>query len=288
MSRTGLPNMPWGVWFKVHAGAIFKAVPMALTIGVEARDLFNRGAWDVASYNPQRLEDGDVLLICNRWYTLPGFRHAAYSLLTKAMLKTVWDDVAVVVKIGNLPHVLIAEYDSVKCTPLHEFLEQRAPRGLALRKLNRDGSGLPAPNPVLSERFLKHAASEPVLPWTQFSSAYRGRLEQKYVDMAIEVSIFEQTLRRNIREGHTTQMAIAAAEQQKKDLHVYLANMSKHYPPVTEFKLFNASLVASFLATHGMVDKMVPSPVRYCVADFCHDMPMQNCVLEDPIVIFRS
>lgn len=281
-----LPKMPWGMWAKMHIGAFCKAVPIAIVIGVEARDMFNRGAWDVANYNPSKLETGDVLLICNRWYGL-GFRHAVYSLITKAMLKTVWDDVAVIVKINNLPHVLIVEYDTVQCKPLHEFLESRVPRGVALRKTTLAPSASP-PNPLLTERFLKHVASEPVFPWTQFSSAYRPKAEQRFYDFAVEVSIFEATMRKSIREGLTTQKGLAAMEQKHEDLLTYMANLSKQYPPVTEFKLFNASLVSSFLATHGLMDKMLPSPVRYCVADFCHDVPMKNAVLEDPLVIYRS
>lgn len=285
---TVTPKIPLKTWLKLHGKAIAQALPLSFLIVVEARDLYYRATWDVTPIPPAKFEVGDVVALCNRWYTLPTWSHVVYSWVSKVLLKSCWDDVAVVssVKEGK-PHILVADFTGVHEMPLDAFLEERCPRGAAVRKLHRD-VGVPPFSANIAELFTREVEKLPVEPWYLFSASRRANTEHRYYEFC--VSMHEQRCKiRSMLEKRQTRQAIAGQQEALKEMDVMRQHLAKFVEPVTKFHLFNGSLVASFFATYGLIDRDLPSPSRYVPQDFTHTIPFLGATtLDEPVVFFKN
>ena len=289
-----LPMMPWGMWFRAHVGSLLKAFPVAAVVGVEARDLYYRGAWDVASVPTAHFASGDMLLVSNRWWALPTYSHCVCSLATKLILKTVWDDVAIIVKgEDGVPRVIIMEYDEYKSLPLTEFLEERMPRGAAWRRLN---SATDPATLVASASRVESGARElatspdiPHKPWSHiFEAAYRQEYEEKFFNFAVEISLFEKKIRSEGAFINRTTASVEVDAARREELLAYKNALAQAYPPTKPFVLHNASLAASVLASMGLLNRNLPPLTKYSVGDFINFIPSTNGHYDSPLVVFRG
>ncbi|KAG5492880.1 hypothetical protein JKF63_01460 [Porcisia hertigi] len=282
------PRIPLKAWLKVHVKAICQALPLSFLIVVEARDLYYRATWDVAPVPPGAFEVGDVVAVCNRWYTLPTWSHIVYSWLSKVLLKSCWDDVGVIASVKDgKPHILFVDFHGVREQPLDVFLEERCPRGAAVRKLRRD-DGVPPLSPAIADLFQEEVKKISVEPWFLFSASMRSSNEHKYYEFC--VGMHNQRCKiRSMLERRQTRSAIEAQKTSLKEMEVMRQYLAKLVEPVTHFHLYNGSLVASFLATYGLIDRNLPSPSRYVPQDFAHTIPFLGATtLDEPIVFFKN
>ncbi|AYU83268.1 hypothetical protein conserved [Leishmania donovani] len=282
------PTIPFKAWLKLHAKAICQALPLSLLIVVEARDLYYRATWDVTPVPPSKFEVGDVIAVCNRWYTLPTWSHVVYSWLSKVLLKSCWDDVGVISSVRNgTPHILYVDFHGVHEQPLDAFLEARCPRGAAVRKLHRD-EGVPSPSPAIADLFRKEVEMISVEPWFLFSASMRGGNEHKYYEFCVRMH--EQRCKiRSMLQRRQSRRAIEAQQTSLQEMEVMRQHLAKFVEPVTHFHLYNGSLVASLFATYGLLDRDMPSPSRYVPQDFAHTIPFLGATtLDEPIVFFRN
>ncbi|KAG5467045.1 hypothetical protein LSCM1_01225 [Leishmania martiniquensis] len=282
------PKLPFKAWLQLHVKAICQALPLSLLIVVETRDLYYRATWDVTPVPPSKFEVGDVVALCNRWYTLPTWGHVLYSWLSKVLLKSCWDDVGIIssVKNGN-PHLLYVDFRGVHEQPLDAFLEERCPRGAALRKLHRD-EGVPPLSPSIASLFQEEVDKIPAEPWFLFAASMRGGHEHKYYEFC--VGMHEQRCKiRSMLQRRQSRLAIEAQQTALKEMEVMRQHLAKFVEPVTRFHLYNGSLVASFFATYGLIDREIPSPSRYVPQDFAHTIPFHGATtLDEPTVFFKS
>ncbi|CCW68955.1 unnamed protein product [Phytomonas sp. Hart1] len=282
------PRMPWGVWVRVHAKAILQALPLALLIVVEGRDLYYRATWQVRPVPPSDFRTGDVVLLCNRWYALPSWGQRVYSLIAKGLLKSAWEEVGfIIVRENHEPHLVYCDPDGVREEPLGAFLRCRQPRGAALRAL-RVEDGRPPPSLDIADIFMQEVRKNPPQPWYLFAASMRHGAEHQYYEFCVRMNKEYRKMRAMVRRAQTRQAIHDQIEQlrEMETMREYLATRVERKP---EFHLFNGSLVASFLATYGYLDRVLPSPSRYVPQDFAHDLPFTGSTsLGEPVVFFKT
>ncbi|KAF5221047.1 hypothetical protein TcYC6_0071050 [Trypanosoma cruzi] len=283
------PRLAWRQKIRIHLKAICQAVPISILIVAEGRDLYYRATWQVTELPPSELQTGDVIAICNRWYTLPRLDHMLYSLLSKVLLKSTWDDVGFVWVQDGVPHICFCDFEGVKVLSMESFVESRMPRGMAVRKLTVDDphagrtiiSSVAALFAVEAQKLTPH-------PWYLFSASMRHGQENKYYEFMVEM--WRQ--RRKIYEMGKTNaspLAIKGQTEKLREMEVMQKHLATFQKQETSFRLFNGSLVASFLATFDLLDRILPSPSRYVPQDFAHDLPFKRvAMLEEPVVFFRN
>lgn len=282
------PKMPWRVWARIHGKAICQALPIAFLIVVEGRDMYYRSTWQVQEVEPGRFESGDVIAICNRWYTLPTWSHVLYSLLSKVLLKSAWDDVGVIsTKLGGTPHIVFCDFTGAHEMPLADFLRQRVPRGAAVRKLVLD-AGVARPSPAVARLFVEEVGKLKVQPWHLFSASARHGSEFAYYEFCVQMNLQRQKIRDMITR-RKSRMAIQGQQDKLREMDAMRQHLAKFVAKDGEFHLFNGSLVASFLATFGLLDRELPAPSRYVPQDYAHDLPFAGAThLEEPVVFFKN
>lgn len=279
--------MPWRVWFKLHTKAVCQAIPMALLIVLEARDNYFRATWQVQNIHPEQFHTGDVVAICNRWYTLPTWQHVLYSFLTKTLLKSAWDDVGIIAMDNGKPNLLYVDFDGTHLVPLDEFIRSRHPRGVAVRRLQLD-DGVPPLATSVAEVFTEEASKIPVKPWYLFSASLRTGAEHRYYNMAVGMNAQRQLIRSMFERQQST-AAINHQKEKLRDMEVMRKHLAEFVEPTRTFHLFNGSLVASFLAAYGLLDRTIPQPCHYLPQDFACDIPFVGATrLEEPVVFFKS
>lgn len=294
----------------MYAKATAVALPLSLLGVTEVRDMYYRATWNVVPVDSSSLRTGDVLVIANRWYTLPTYGQMLRSMLTKSVMKCTWDDVGVVVVRDNVPYIVIADYEGVVDQPLEAFIRSRVPRGVALRKLTVE-PGFPAPQPDVANLFVNEVKKIPTSPWYLFSASWRTGQEHAYYQYVVEFHKLKAQYRSVVRRRRNSQseqlmvteagtpqkssMAITAMETRLKEMEVmreHLAQQLTSTPEYTgwrqDFKLTSASLVSSFFATFDLMDRELPVVSRFVPQDFAYDLPMRGARLEAPIVIFKD
>ncbi|CCW61357.1 unnamed protein product [Phytomonas sp. EM1] len=282
------PKMPWPVWLKLHSKAILQALPVAFLIVVEARDMYYRATWNVLPVPPSKFQTGDVIVLCNRWYTLPAWSQKLYSLLSKVLLKCAWDDVGfVVMRANGEPHLVYCDFSGVHEEPLGSFLNSRRPRGAAVRKLNL-GEGTQPPSTDIANIFMVEVMKNKPQPWYLFSASMRNGPEHKYYEFC--VSMNKQRCKiRDMTHRSQSQQAIKNQVERLHEMEVMRDYLATSVERDTKFHLFNGSLVASFLATYGFLDRVLPPPSRYVPQDFARDMPFTGTTsLDEPVVFFKT
>jgi hypothetical protein len=303
------PHMPWKMKFKMYAKATVLALPTSILVVAEIRDMYYRATWDVVHVDAAKLQTGDVIVIANRWYTLPHWGQKLRSVLFKSVLKCTWDDVGVVVVRDGVPHIVMGDYDGVVDQSIESFIQERMPRGVALRKLTVE-PGFPTPQSSVADMFTNEVKKIPVSPWYLFSASWRTGAEHAYYQYATEFhqlkAQYRSMLRRRgvavnqhmVSDAGTQKksgMAVSAMEKRLKEMEVMREHLagrltsSDSYPNwKRDFKLTNASLVSSFFATFDLMDRELPIVSRYVPQDFAFDLPMRGARLEPPIVIFKN
>lgn len=287
MAEQGV-RIPWRVWFRLHGKAIAQALPAAFIVVVEGRDLYLRATWEVAPTSPTQFNVGDVVLLSNRWYTLPTWKHVFYSFLCKALFKTSWDDVAVITgREDNVPYVMYCDFAGAHRLPLSQFLEERRPRGAALRKLDRPVSEPPLSHAVAS-LFEEEVIKIPPKPWHVFSASHRTGDETKLYNTCVAMSEQRRKLVA-MRERKQSQQAVAAQQGKLKEMEPMKEYYAGRVKRESEFFLFNGSLVSSFLATFGLLDREMPPPSSYVPQDFAHELPFTGVTtLLEPVVFYKD
>lgn len=298
------PSMPLGMRFKLWARAMVWAVPGALVVSAEVKDMYYRATWQVVPVPPGKYETGDVIAIANRWYTLPGWGQVARCLFTKVLLRSTWDDIGVVIMREGKPYLLIADYDCVVDRPLEDFVEERKPRGVALRKLIVE-PGFIKPTTEVAELFAQEVKKLPASPWYLASASRRTTAEEKYYTYLTNFNALKAEYRQSCRAligapgavaasrstARKSKLAMDAMEQRLKEMEVmreHLAAQVEREVVDVEYKLFNGSLVASFLATFDLLNRDMPCISRYVPQDFAHPMPLKGSTLAAPLIVFKN
>lgn len=295
----------------MYAKATALALPTSILLITEVRDMYFRATWDVVKVDASKLQTGDVLVIANRWYTLPGWGQRLRSVLFKSIMKCTWDDVGVVVVRDGVPHIVLGDYDGVVDQPVDVFIRERMPRGVALRKLTVE-PGFPSPQPNIAALFVNEVKKIPPSPWYVLSASWRTGPEHAYYQYVVEFHRLkaqyrsmlrrrsgtpddQQEKQRNSATQTKSALAISSTESRLKEMEVmreYLAkrvtDSSDYAVWRSDFKLSNASLVSSFFATFDLLDRELPVVSRYVPQDFAYDMPMRGARLEPPVVIFKD
>jgi hypothetical protein len=181
---------------------------------------------------------------------------------------------------------------------------------VALRKLTVE-PGFPSPQANIADMFVNEVKKIPVSPWYLFSASWRTGQEHAYYQYVVEFHKLKAQYRSVVRRRRSSQpeqlvptdaitpqkssMAIAAMETRLKEMEVmrdHLARQITDTPEYTawkqDFKLTNASLVSSFLATFDLIDRELPVVSRFVPQDFAYDLPMRGARLEPPVVIFKD
>lgn len=316
-------KLSWKTWFRIHAKAIAQAIPISFLLVVESRDMYYRSTWQVQQLPPEFFQVGDVIAISNRWYTLPTWNHVLYSFLSKVLLKSCWDDVAVVTSTASQsacnpsssrnhqvqthsaettdsPKILFCDFVGTHEVSLDEFVAMRRPRGLAVRRLQRyphseSTSLFPSSfeqkvkklDPHMAHMFKEEVVKLDVHPWYLFRASARLGHENKYYEFC--VAMHEQRVKiRNMVLRTQSQQAISVQKKKLHDMEIMRTHLMKFTKPEKEFFLFNGSLVASFFATYGLLDRVRPPPSRYVPQDFARSLPfIGSTELSEPIVFYR-
>lgn len=307
-----------------HAKAITLSLPMVLVVVSESRDLHQKSQWDIQPLPPSRYQTGDILLICNRWFTLPTWEHKFYSLVSKVVQKSCWDDVGVIVQKGGVPHVLIADLERARLVPLAQFVDDRQPRGLAVRCLQPTSSegvpyalrkneketlakalrlaavlegeaqAAPSPTNVSGNGAVDVGGYVPPAdltshPWRILSGSWLSSAERKYTTYAVEISLQHALLMKLRTEQHTPEK-IRKEEQRLEDLKVVQGVMRKdvHWGDIEASRcIFNGALVAEWMVGMGLLPPQVPRTCKYIPADFTEKMGLIDATLSEPRVVFK-
>eukprot|EP00796_Vickermania_ingenoplastis_P006152 gene6152-4431_t len=285
MSQIGA-KIPWRLWFRVHGKAIAQAIPLSFLIVAEARDMYYRASWQVHSIPMEQFATGDVVAICNRWYTMPTWNHVLYSLMSKVLLKSSWDDIAVVSDVSGSPKILFCDFSGAREMPLEEFIQQRRPRGMALRHLVVDKPS-PTLHPGVASLFKEEVTKLQARPWYLFNASWRTGHENNYYNFCVQMNQQRVRIKNMISRGQSRE-AVGVQQRKLQDMEVMRGHLLKFTSNATAFYLFNGSLVSSFLAAYGLVDREQPPPSRYVPQDFAHTIPFIGATqLEEPLVFFR-
>lgn len=316
-------KIPWRVWCRVHAKAIAQALPFSFLLVAESRDMYYRSTWHVQTVPPESFHVGDVIAISNRWYTLQTWNHVLYSFLSKVLLKSSWDDLAVVTSFSvsnagdsirnqsrnteersennGSPTILFCDFTGLHEISLDEFIKMRRPRGLAVRHLQlspfdeKIDSSSSAPDLRterlecrMVSRFKDEVAKLPVHPWYLFRASMRLGNENKYYEFCVAMHEQRVKINNSIKRGQSHH-AISAQQKKLLDMEIMRVQLEKFTQEERNFFLFNGSLIASFFATFGLLDRVQPPPSRYVPQDFAHSIPFIGTTeLSEPIVFFRS
>ncbi|ESL08205.1 hypothetical protein TRSC58_04096 [Trypanosoma rangeli SC58] len=283
------PRLAWRQKLRIHIKAILQAIPLSILLVAEGRDLYYRATWQVTEVPPSEFKTGDVIAICNRWYTLPRWDHVLYSLLSKVLLKCAWDDVGVIwVKDGE-PHICFCDFEGAKVLSMTRFIESRLPRGMAVRKLTVEDPHVGhMPSSSVAALFVAEGQKLTPHPWYLFSASIRNGQENKYYEFSVEMWRQRRKVHEMMIRGASS-LAIKGQMEKLRDMEVMQQHLATFQKPVASFHLFNGSLVASFLATFDLLDRNLPPPSRYVPQDFAHDLPFKwVTILEEPVVFFKS
>lgn len=261
--------------------------------------MYYRSMWNVQETPMSSFQSGDVIAISNRWYTMPTWNQVLYSLLSKVFLKTCWDDVAVVSHSASStdgpessPTILYCDFSGAHECRLDDFIRTRRPRGMAVRRLS-GYSSTSARQPLALHDSTSSAIVSKLLelqtqPWYLFNASCRLGYEDKYYACSVGMHDLRIKIKNMIQRGHTRE-AVAVQQKRLDDLEVKRAQLEP-FVSATEhgFHLFNGSLVSSFFAAFGLIDRERPSPSRYVPQDFFHSVPFLGTTrLEEPVVFFR-
>ncbi|KAG8348276.1 hypothetical protein ERJ75_001740400 [Trypanosoma vivax] len=283
------PRLAWRKKLWVHLKAALQALPVSILLVAEGRDLYYRATWEVTEIPPSAFANGDVVAICNRWYTLPTWGHVLYSLVSKILLKSTWDDVGVIWVRDGVPHVCFCDFAGAQVVSLDEFARTRLPRGLALRRLRvetPDASRVPTSS--VAALFIEEAKKLKPHPWYIFSASRRCRQEHKYYEYSVDVSRQRQKVY-DMTVGRASRHAIGVQKEKLRDMEVVQEHLGTFVDRDEVFRLYNGSLVASFLATFGLLDRDLPPPSRYVPQDFAHDLPFKCLAsLDEPVIFFKN
>ena len=256
-------------------------------VAIEARDMAQRASWKVLPV--KEYHTGDILLIANRWYNLSTYGACFNSFLSKYAMKTAFEDVGVVVMKGDVPHILFVEDKALEYMPLNEFLETRRPRGVAIRQLDYVKPEL-KPTLEISEAFIEEAKKITPEPRYVIKAAHRCVREQRYYNLAVERGQSMSRLEKKSRDHDISPAALKTRLERDKNIELVLKGYTeeKDFPHFEEFKLFNGSLVGSFLATFDLLDRELPPPTRYVPVDFLDHPLKHGTIYGEPFVIFKT
>ena len=276
--------------FKRHLQAIAITVPMALLTIVETRDLYERSQWESAE-GLDNYRTGDVVLISNRWFGLPTWGERIYSLLTKELLKSAWDDVGIIVNpTGDRPYILKAGYHNVVYMPLADFLNDVQPRGAAVREL----SSLQAASHKVTESdvdaYARSCLERHTTPWSVVWGAVEDGNTTKHYRYAVQASELAWEVRKMMGDG-STRDAIEAKKSKLHDSIVMEMDLAAHIKIEDRRphrRLFCSSLVAETLQEMKLLPEPVPEAYRYGPQDFAWRLPLINANYGDPVLIFKS
>ena len=281
-------------WRTCREGVL--AFVTAVTVANEVRDMYEKHQWEtVAPGTSAMMRTGDVVVIANRWFTLETFGHKFYSWTTKAVMKTAWDDVGLIIEDpgdSTNPHILIVEYDHVVFMPFKEFCDKRQPRGVAVRTLiGPDPAEPPAiPNRSVDD-FVTEARSRVPTPYSVVRAAWQTKAERAHYRWAMESSELAFEIRQRMADGGASEQAIA----RMRDQLIERFSVGEHYAkalgtdhPRPNKSLHNASLVAEGLQHMGLMTKPFPLAFRYTPVDFAWRLPMINVNLSSPKMVFTS
>ena len=301
----GVTKIRWRYQWKGAIKTFAKALLPATIIVVEARDMYHRGSCEVCEVDTDEiLQTGDLLFVSNCWYRRYNPSEIACCFLKKLFFKSSWDEVAVVVmltetttsassglmsKKKKTANILRCDHhQGVVLEPLSTFLMERQPRGVAVRSLQKDVAVSQAAEDLMVRSFIQQASILPPKPWAEFRLALmRGRLQAEVYDFAVSLSKEERSLQLQKGEKRRSAESITKKEESISLKQYYFKEaLIPKYPAPTEFSLTSGSMVAAFWATFGWIG-YVPSPVHFVTADYSHAMPLKNCWLGDPIVLFR-
>ncbi|ORC91997.1 uncharacterized protein TM35_000042110 [Trypanosoma theileri] len=283
------PRLAWRQKLRIHFKAILQALPVSLLIVGEGKDLYYRATWEVTEIQPSEFSTGDIVTICNRWYTLPTWNHKCYSLLSKVLLKSTWDDVGVIWMKNGVPYIFFCDFEGAKVLSMDEFIQTRLPRGMAVRKLLIDEPSLSRrPTSSVAALFSTEVQKLTPHPWYLFSASLRHGNENKYYEFMLEMSR-ERYRIYEMRKRKTSSLAVKNQEEKLKEMEEMRQHLSTFVKHDGNFRLFNGSMAASFLATFDLLDRNLPPPSRYVPQDFAHDLPFKCLAkLEEPVVFFKN
>jgi hypothetical protein len=271
------------------------AFALGALLKIEMRDLYQKGQWEVRPLPEAKYKTGDVLLICNRWFALPTVGEKLYSFACKAIMRSAWDDCAVIVSRDGHPFVLHADYDRVRLRPLAEFVDDKLPRGMAIRQLEPTHSlspliALREENPEWLkkvESVVSELETKKTVPWTLVSAAWLSSWERKHFAQAVALCQQDERVHKLKREKHT-QLLMDKETSYLQDLAIVEAdlrsrvNFSKLREEVTP-----GAVVAEFLARLGFLMSPCPILSKYLPCDFCANIPTLDSKLGPPRVVFK-
>lgn len=297
---------------KAHIKGVALALPSAFIGICELRDMHQKSQWDVKPLPPSKYKTGDIVLVCNRWFNLPSWQHKLYGLVCKVIQKSCWDEVGVIIQKGGTPYVLFADYGGARLAPLAEFVDERQPRGIAIKTfepstpngvpaLLRNGdrgtldrglsiaSMLTGQLPSLPDDLYHPPKDLTLHPWRLIAGAWLSNHERKHAVYAVEIALQDAMVKKLRTEKHTHEW-MTKAEQRLEDLKIVQEVIRKdiHWGDIESSRcLFNGSLVAEWMVGMGLLPSPVPRTCKYIPADFTEKMAVIDATLSEPRVVYK-
>lgn len=275
--------------FKRHVKALAVALPIAAVSIVEIRDMYERSQWDLPA-NVNDYATGDIVLLSNRWYSLPTWSEKFYSLTLKLLMKTSWDDAGVIVNSGTEPMLLYCGYHNVQLTSLNEFLNTREPRGCAVRRilsLQNVTHKVPASD---IDAYARSCLNRKPTPWSILWACWEDSQKANQYRYAVQASELAWEIRHMMGDGSSHE-AIEAKKSKLHDNIVMSMEYGQHVPvegPRPLPKLFSTSLVAEILQEMKLLPEPSPSATSYAPADLVWKLPLINASMTDPALIYST
>lgn len=275
--------------FRRHVKALGIALPLSAVTIVEIRDMYERSQWDA----PSGLNDyatGDVILISNRWYSLPTWREAFYSLTLKLLMKTAWDDAGIIINTSGEPNLLHCGYHDVKLMPLSAFLNGRQPRGCAVRRIKSLQNVTHKVTSSDVDAYARSCLDRRPTPWAILWACWEDSQKANQYRYAVQASELAWEIRKMMGDGSSHE-AIEAKKSKLHDNIVMEMEYGRHVPddgPRPLRKLFSTSLVAEVLQEMKLLPEPKPSATSYAPADLVWKLPLINATMLDPVVVYSS
>uniref|UniRef100_A0A7S1LYC1 Uncharacterized protein n=1 Tax=Neobodo designis TaxID=312471 RepID=A0A7S1LYC1_NEODS len=275
---------------KRHMKAIAVGVPTSIITIVEARDMYERSQWEHADGLDQ-YRTGDIVMISHRWFALPSWPERIYSLLSKVMMRSSWDDVGIIVSNSNdVPHILRCGYYGVTYAPLADFLGAYEPRGCAIRELSSLQAQRYKVTDADVDAFARAQLERRPTPWSLLWGAVEDSTTTKHYRYAVQASELAWEVRKMMGDGSSRE----AIEVKREKLHdtilmeQELTRNRKAEDARPHRRLFNSSLVAECLQEMKLLPEPFPEAYRYGPQDFAWRLPLVNANLGEPVIVFKS
>eukprot|EP00760_Papus_ankaliazontas_P015575 PhM_4_TR16599/c0_g1_i1/m.2595 len=271
-------------------------MPFVVMAAVEIKDSMEAMSWEPSWVPPEKLNTGDLVLFARPWYKYP-FTAAAQICVGKALMRSPWDHVGIVVVTGGVPHVLESDFNGIHMLPYEDRVRTSRAKAIGVRLLKTDRDA------AMVARLTDYVQSLRADSYHNYTDLFRSTLESKsemeYYDLLVERSVLEAHVRdiqsRKGLHGNEAQRSRMRLLSVNEDMErkrgvvegLWRDGETKRAAKRTEMTApFSSELVATAYQVMGVLPSPHPPAWKYLPVDFLTELPLaRGCELSEVVVV---